>query len=239
MKQDNSIIEAFTEMAPDYEEIVDHELRTFWGWSYIGFIKELLGRVNIQTNDIILDIATGTGVIPEQISRSTQTKIQIIGLDITHAMINIAKQKADMQTTATKPVFTCGDAMKMPFPNACFHKILCGLATHHMNAETLVSEMKRILKPDGVITLADVGGAAFWRLPLVRELMKTATFLYFLPKEGWARAQSEADAVINVRTSEEWSMILKSNGFREVTICKLRSRFFWVPDPIIISATRV
>ena len=59
------VIEAFTELAPVYENTVNNELNQFWGISYRDFIHELLSRVYIGNGDLVLDVATGTGVIPQ------------------------------------------------------------------------------------------------------------------------------------------------------------------------------
>ena len=39
MKDRDILIEAFTDMAPDYEQKVNSEFNLFWGWSYQGFLK--------------------------------------------------------------------------------------------------------------------------------------------------------------------------------------------------------
>ena len=38
MSRDDVVIQAFEELAPDYEQVVDSELRTFWGWGYGEFV---------------------------------------------------------------------------------------------------------------------------------------------------------------------------------------------------------
>ena len=60
MSQKDKIIKTFTNMAPNYEEIVDSEIHHFWGWSYKAFVDKLLDVTTLKHNDIVLDIATGT-----------------------------------------------------------------------------------------------------------------------------------------------------------------------------------
>ena len=64
MSDKNHIIETFTELAPRYEEVVNAELGRFWGWSYEGFVNQLIQMTPIPKNGKLLDLATGTGVIP-------------------------------------------------------------------------------------------------------------------------------------------------------------------------------
>jgi len=39
MSEKSVIHEAFTALAPRYEQVVDKELKQFWGWSYADFVK--------------------------------------------------------------------------------------------------------------------------------------------------------------------------------------------------------
>jgi len=42
MIEKDTVQEAYTDLAPRYEKTVDDELRTFWGWSYEGFVDHLI-----------------------------------------------------------------------------------------------------------------------------------------------------------------------------------------------------
>ena len=77
MKDKAYIIDAFSEMAPKYELVVDSELNRFWGWSYNGFVNLLLASTPVQQQDIILDVATGTGVIPYRLEKDGHPRNQI------------------------------------------------------------------------------------------------------------------------------------------------------------------
>ena len=40
MEEREKIIETFSELSSRYEEVVDAELSTFWGWKYDSFIDK-------------------------------------------------------------------------------------------------------------------------------------------------------------------------------------------------------
>ena len=103
MEEKANIIEAFSEMAPRYEQVVDSELNRFWGWSYSGFIKILLASTPIQPDDIILDVATGTGVIPSLLEKAGHPHSQIHGLDITMSMLNHARRRLEEPEWSREP----------------------------------------------------------------------------------------------------------------------------------------
>ena len=54
--------------------------------------KRFIKILNISDNDIVLDVATGTGDIAFEIRKKYKSKI--IGLDLSINMLEIAKQKA-------------------------------------------------------------------------------------------------------------------------------------------------
>lgn len=235
MEEQEIVVEAFTELAPRYEIVVNNELNKFWGWSYTGFIQFLLDNTPIKGGEFLLDIATGTGVIPRAVMQ-TNPDCKIVGVDITRAMLEQGKKKLGHNLFGEKVFLTTGNAMFMPFAPDSYDLVLCGLATHHMQVEQLASEIHRILKTDGRFSLADVGGAKWWRNPIINFFIKILAYIYFLVTENKDRAWAEASAVSNVFTAEDWHRILIDAGFNKVKITHLKSKKFWVPDPLLIQA---
>lgn len=226
--------EAFAEMAPRYETLVDGELNRFWGWRYDQFVNRLLKETEIVEGQTVLDVATGTAMIPMKLVGRYGNSIRVVGLDITLAMLRRGKKLLDNPDVG----LVCASAMAMPYGAHSFDVVMCGLATHHMDIPVLISEIKRTLKPGGKLTIADVGGSAVWRLPIVRFFLKVMAFVYFLAVENVARAWAEADGVSNVLCAEDWANLLFQMGFNEVTVVELPSKFKWIPSPLIIKAIR-
>ena len=128
--------------------------------------------------------------------------------------------------------------MQMPYASSSFDLILCGLATHHMQVEQLTAEIYRILRENGRFSLADVGGSKWWRNSIINFFIKILAYIYFLITENKDRASAEASAVSNVFTADEWRQILSKAGFKQIKITLLKSRKFWVPDPLLIQAIK-
>ncbi len=54
MTDKDVIIDAFTELAPNYEKVVDAELRRFWGWSYESFVDRLIDLASVSLRQPII-----------------------------------------------------------------------------------------------------------------------------------------------------------------------------------------
>ena len=236
MSDKKFIVDAFSDIASHYEEVVDSELRKFWGWSYDGFIDNLINLTPMGENDLVLDIASGTAVIPLKLVEKRKSAGKIVGLDITYAMLEKGKQKISRRGVNDQISLVCGNALAMPLRSGTFDTIVCGLATHHLNVGTLLDEMKRLLRPGGQLTIADVGGSSVWRNPVVSTMIRTATFFYFLPKEGYARARVESEALKNVLTPSEWGNHLALRRFQAIQVGELPKSHAWAPAPLVMKA---
>jgi hypothetical protein len=73
----------------------------------------------------------------------------------------------------------------------------------------------------------------------VKWILRLLAFSYYALKEGSNRAWAEASAVSNVRTAEEWYTLLHALKFENISIKILKSRYFWIPSPLIILAKKL
>ncbi len=238
MNDKENIIETFTELAPRYEEVVNAELNLFWGWSYTGFVNQLILNTPIPQRGRMLDLATGTGVIPIKVTTDEGCQSRIHGLDITMSMLARARKKLTARDLCDKVDLVCASAMDIPYADRSFDLVTCALATHHMEVQLLLSEAYRILRTGGMLSMADVGGSSVWKLPVVKFFLELAAFGYFLIKENSNRAWAEAQAISNVRSKEEWFELLAETGFQEIKIKKLKSKHRWIPEPLVIQAIK-
>ncbi len=237
MKEKKAIKETFIELSSHYEESIDWELNKFWGWSYRRFLDELVIRTPIKEGQIVLDIATGTSVIPRKLAAEISSGIHIVGLDLTESMLRQGKEEIYKEDKQALISLICGDAMALPFSEQSFDVVMSGLASHHMNISLMLSEKRRVLKPGGLLSFIDVGISPFWELPIIRGLTRVLVFIYFLLQKNPARAWAESVAISNTRTPEGWYKELKKAGFEDIKITKLSSKYRWVPEPLTIQST--
>lgn len=254
MAQDN-VIEAFTALAPYYEDTVDRELRLFWGVGYPEFVQRLLARLAIGAEERVLDVATGTGVVPAAIlARMPPLRVHpdhgpVVGLDITPAMLSEARRRLG---PTERVQLVCGSGTAMPLAGRVFDVAVCCLGTHHMDVAALLAELSRVLRPGGRLVIADVCATPFWRSLPGRVMFALLLGFYSLwlriPRrsnglEAYGvsmdreRARAEIEAFRNYRTAAEWRDLLGQYGFQPVEMSEIHALRRVYPGGILIVCT--
>jgi ubiquinone/menaquinone biosynthesis C-methylase UbiE len=119
---------------------------------------QTLGRLSDSAS--ILDVGCGTGLLAAKILASSPTNF-VVGVDLSPGMIDQAQQTC--QPFGARARFVVGDSEHLPFPNASFDALTCSHSFHHYpNQEAVVREFARVLKPNGVLLLADANRDGLW-----------------------------------------------------------------------------
>jgi len=106
-------------------------------------IKDIYSFVKTP-NPIILDLGCGTGISTRQIAKKNS---KVFGCDIDEKMLaNTLKNKNNI-------TYIKGDAEKLPFPSQTFDLITMFAAFHWFSNKKAMNEMRRVLKPWGVICI--------------------------------------------------------------------------------------
>jgi ubiquinone/menaquinone biosynthesis C-methylase UbiE len=138
------IRERYDEMAQRYDRR--------WG-TYIAKTLAFLDRwAAISPEAVVLDIGCGTGEF-EKLLLSKHPNQQITGVDISTKMLEIARRKCQAYP---KVAFRAASASALPFSDHSFDVIVSASAFHYFNApEAALDEMRRILRPGGVMVILD------------------------------------------------------------------------------------
>ena len=172
VNEKDHVTEAFTELAPNYYQTMNQELVQFWGISYPKFVEHLVKIADVRQGEKVLDIATGTAVIPQKLNSINQQQEHIVGLDITPAMLLQGHREIRAYGIGQKIDLVCASAMDMPFADQTFEVIICGLGTHHMNVPNMLADAKRLLNKNGRLIISDVGATPFWRSFMGKILLR-------------------------------------------------------------------
>ena len=148
--------------------------------------KKFIRKLNIKTNNIILDVACGTGDISFEIEKKYSTIVT--GLDISPNMIKIAKNKSKKRGL-NKINFIVGDAEDLPMENNSIDKITISYGFRNIsNYDKALSEFYRVLKPGGKLGILEFSSP---HSKIVGSLFKIY-FHYILPKVASLFSRSDA-----------------------------------------------
>jgi demethylmenaquinone methyltransferase/2-methoxy-6-polyprenyl-1,4-benzoquinol methylase len=102
-----------------------------------------------------LDLATGTGDIA---FRLADAGARVSGVDVTHRMIELARQKATLREGRLHPVprFLVGDMVGLPFSNESFDIATAGYGLRNVpDLRAAIDEIHRVLKRGGTALSLD------------------------------------------------------------------------------------
>jgi len=115
-------------------------------------LRFLMEAVNLTDEDIVLDVACGTGIVACAFASVAN---HVTGIDITPAMLAQAKLLAE-QRSLRNLSWQQGDIETLPFPDNSFPVVLSRYAFHHfLNPQAVLSEMVRVCRPQGRVLIAD------------------------------------------------------------------------------------
>jgi demethylmenaquinone methyltransferase/2-methoxy-6-polyprenyl-1,4-benzoquinol methylase len=169
----------------------------------------------------LLDVAGGTGDIAFRFldrlgARATAAHASVC--DINEEMLAVGRQRCNQRQLAERMTFTCGDAEKLPFPDASFdaYTIAFGIRNvTHINEA--LNEARRVLKPRGHFLCLEFSKVDN---PLLGQLYDFWSF-NVIPTIGQAVTQDRAayeylvESIRRFPTREDFAAMIDAAGFKQ------------------------
>lgn len=133
-------------------------------WQDPRWRSAMVATVEASPNDRVLDVATGTGMVAEELLR--RYGCTVVGLDQSDAMLRRARLKlAGTPLLAERLQLVVGEAEALPFRDAEFdHLTFTYLLRYVDDRATTLRELARVVKPGGRVACVEF---AVPRQPLV------------------------------------------------------------------------
>ena len=159
----------------------------------------------------IIDIGCGTGII-SMLALDKGAAKAVCG-DISEYMITLARAKSKtLNYDSTRLLFSQLDAESLPFEDNSFDVVITGMAFGLFpNQRNAVSEMYRVLRPGGLVSLGAHGPEHYWEAidATIRSLNKRHVLGYRF--EFWPRTEKQIKG------------LMEEAGFQDVQ----SNRFIW------------
>ena len=132
--------------------------------------KKLIELIKINKNNLVLDIACGTGVVTKQIQKKIGKSGHVIGIDTSTTAIKIAKKENEKNNNLD---FLNADAENFSFSKK-FDIVTCQYALFFFpNAQKALKNIKNSLKKSGMIGISVHGSND--NVPFFSSILDSAT----------------------------------------------------------------
>jgi demethylmenaquinone methyltransferase / 2-methoxy-6-polyprenyl-1,4-benzoquinol methylase len=128
--------------------------------------RALVARVRAAPGDRVLDVATGTGLVAEELVRSHGCTV--VGLDQSDEMLAVARAKlAARPELAARVELVRGEAERLPFTDAQFDALTFTYLLRYVDdPPSALHELARVVRPGGTIAALEFGVPSRpWRAP--------------------------------------------------------------------------
>jgi demethylmenaquinone methyltransferase/2-methoxy-6-polyprenyl-1,4-benzoquinol methylase len=124
---------------------IDH----YWRWRTVR-------RVRPSGTQPILDVCTGTGDLALAFDRAAGHRLNIVGADFCHEMLEIGRQKAAKIGASERITFLEADAQSLPLPSDEFQIVSVAFGLRNVSdTDRGLAEMVRVAAPAGRVAVLE------------------------------------------------------------------------------------
>lgn len=182
-----------------------------WADQKIGPFKsttEVVKAANIQSDDMVLDIACGTGVVSKEISQLLGSKGLLVGIDISRTALGIAKKS--IMSNQFNPIEMDVENIGLRFK---FDKVTCQYGLMFFpDDKKVLNSIRGLLNKDGKLVVAVHGLAD--EVPYFSSIMKP--ILEYIPD---IRPKG-SPTVHRFGNTNDLKKVVVDSGFSDVQITK-------------------
>jgi len=177
-----------------------------------GIVKKLHEISQLGADKKILEIGCGNGVGTQLIQEVFKPR-EFIATEFDQNLVEIAQ----MKNMGTKVIVEAGDATQLRFQNNAFDAVIGLSVIHHIpNWKDCVSELHRLIKPNGLLILKELSIETF-----ESPLGKLSRYLVEHPYDAMLR-------------KSEFLEVLERQGFK-ILVCDPHSMMYLLTDFFLVA----
>ncbi|MFO1350948.1 MAG: class I SAM-dependent methyltransferase [Gammaproteobacteria bacterium] len=192
----NEHAEFWSKVGQSYDRVVDLQI----GGNTRAMVRERVTHEGDMHS--VVEFGCGTGFYTEVFAQKANA---LLATDIAPGMLDLAKQ----QVKAANVTFQAEDCEHTSLPDGGFDTAFISLVIHFTEPELTVAEMSRILRPGGILIIANLDLQALRGLNRIRSLVRIVSQgivgYRVKPPKGFGR---------NVLTEKQLREVLGRSGFR-------------------------
>ena len=150
-KKSEHVGEVFHSVAEEYDlmnDVMSFGMHRLWK-------KILIELSELSEGSVVLDIASGTADIPKLINKKFKS-VSMHVTDINESMLALGKERAINENFFHNCNFTLASGESLPYQDKTFDPVAVGFGLRNFtNKQMGLEEMKRVLKPDGVLLILE------------------------------------------------------------------------------------
>jgi demethylmenaquinone methyltransferase/2-methoxy-6-polyprenyl-1,4-benzoquinol methylase len=182
----------------------------------VAWRKRAVSEMKFFNTNRFLDVATGTGDLALDCANTYQD-VQVIGVDFVEEMVNNGLKKVDTQNLEHRVELKWGDATNIDYIDDTFDVTAIAFGIRNIpNKEKALSEMKRIIVPNGQIMVLELTTPepGFWRSTYSFYLNGVLPKLAKWFTKNPAAYEYLADSIMNFPTRGKFLALMESIGLK-------------------------
>ena len=116
---------------------------------YLSLMRTFFEWIDLQSNESVLEVGCGTGVIVRWLVEETECQNPVTGMDLNNYLLTEAQSLAQTHGLSDALTFQQGNAESLPFDDNSFDVIFSTTVMEEVDAARMMTELIRVVKPGG------------------------------------------------------------------------------------------
>jgi ubiquinone/menaquinone biosynthesis C-methylase UbiE len=188
-----TVVETYQQRAPKYDLAIRlFDVFSLFGFNISGWRRQAISALGLKPGDIVVDLGCGTGLNLPLLYGAVTSQGQIIGVDLSDAMLTQAQQVVAANQWGNVEL-VCADAAEFTFPSHVDAVLTTYTLTLVPDCGRVISNVCEALVPGGRISVLDMAWPRYcplWWRHILFFLRSYGVTVEVLRRRPWEVVQS-------------------------------------------------